>query len=90
MIEKFAGLEKMTIHQCEALAKEIGFDGATFDICGPRGCRKAKWLDAHFGFFEIEGQQGYVRTEQLAFTQGLWCQNLMPPNDMSLREDIKP
>lgn len=80
MLERLVGLDKMTLHQCESLAKDVGFDGATFEFCGPLGCKKAKWVDAYFGLFEIEGQEGVLMTKQLEFAQGLWCQNLMPPN----------
>lgn len=74
--EAVVGLEKMTIHQCQELAKDIGFDKATFDLCGPKGKLKAKWLDAYFGMFQIEGSDGFVMVKQFAFTPDVWCENL--------------
>ena len=81
MIEKLIGLERMSILQCEALAKDIGFDSATFDLCGPNGRMKAKWLDAYMGIFQIDGQEGFIMTSQVQFAQNLWCENLMPANN---------
>jgi hypothetical protein len=75
-LEVFAGLEKMNINQCERLAKEVGFDKATFDLCGPKGRVKAKWLDAHMGIFQIEGSEGFVMTRQFEFNPDVWCENL--------------
>lgn len=72
--------KRMTIIQCEAIAKDIGFDCATFDLCGPKGRMKAKWLDAYMGMFEIEGQAGFILTRQVQFAENLWCENLMPAN----------
>jgi len=48
-IEQIFDLEKATIGQCKEIAKKIGFDSTTFDLCGPKGKLKAKWIDAHFG-----------------------------------------
>ena len=78
MIEKLVGLEKMSLHQCQELAQKIGFDSATFDLCGPLGSMKAKWLDAYFGLFQIEGEEGFISTTQITFNPSIWCENLMP------------
>ena len=77
-LEAIAGLEKMTINQCERLAQDLDFDGATFDLCGPKGKLKAKWLDAYMGLFQIEGQEGFVMTRQFEMRPDVWCENLMP------------
>lgn len=44
---------EMTIHQCERLAKEVGFDSMEFDAKFPAGVKRCKWLDAHYGMFLI-------------------------------------
>jgi hypothetical protein len=76
MLEKIVGLEKMTIHQCQELAKKAGYDKTEFMLCGPKGKMKAKWLDAHFGFFQVEGNDGIVAVQQLAFNPDVWCEDL--------------
>jgi hypothetical protein len=78
MMEKLVGLDKLTIHQCQDLAQKLDYDGATFELCGPKGKKKATWLDAHFGLFQIEGSEGFMSVDQVAFAQNLWCENLMP------------
>ena len=78
MIEKLVGLEKLTINQCESLAQDLG-EGATFDLCGPKGKKPCKWLDAYMGLFQIEGEEGFMMTSQIQFASNLWCENLMPP-----------
>ena len=77
-MEQLVGLEKMSIQQCESLAKDVGYDSATFDLCGPKGKMKAKWLDAYFGFFQVEGSEGFMTVSQIQYAQDLWCENLQP------------
>lgn len=81
MIEQLVGLEKMNILQCQELAKDVGFDSATFDLCGPSGCLKAKWLDAYFGFFQIEGQEGFMTVQSFQFNPDIYCVNLVPKSE---------
>lgn len=69
--------DKMTMAECEELAKEQGYDKATFDLCGPFGKKKATWLDAYFGFFVLEGQTGFSTSKQAA-EYGLWAENFNP------------
>ncbi len=78
MIEKILGLEKMNILQCQAIAKDIGFNSATFDLVGPKGRIKAKWLDAYMGMFEIEGMDGIVMAKQFQYLPDVYYENLMP------------
>jgi len=78
MIEQLVGLEKMSIQQCESLAKKFDYDGATFDLCGPKGKLKCKWLDAYMGIFQIEDSKGFNMTSQFEFNPNMWCENLMP------------
>lgn len=80
MLEKLLGLEKMNILQCQEMAKNIGFDSTTFDLCGPKGRKKASWRDAYFGFFEIEGVDGCFAASQFQYYPDVWCENVMPAN----------
>jgi hypothetical protein len=77
-LEVIVGLEKMTIHQCQELAKKVGFDKTEFMLCGPKGRVKAKWLDAYFGFFQVEGSDGFNTVQQFAFNPDVWCESLLP------------
>jgi hypothetical protein len=77
MLEKLVGLSKLTIHQCEELAKK--YDGDTaFDLCGPLGRKRATWLDPHMGLFKIDGSDGFVMVKDFAFIPDIWCENLVP------------
>jgi hypothetical protein len=56
----------MNLYQCERYAQENGFDSVKFVAHFPTGNRECKWLDAYFGFFEIEGMNGgFVTTKQI-------------------------
>ena len=77
-VEALVGLEKLSIQQCQSMAQDVGFDSATFDLCGPKGRLKAKWLDAYFGMFQIEGNENFVMAKQFEFAPDVWCENLMP------------
>ena len=81
MLEQIFGHDgKLTIHQCESLAKHARTNNhksvMTFDLCGPLGRKKCQWLDPSFGFFTIEGAEGFVRTADVAFAN-VWCENVM-------------
>jgi hypothetical protein len=76
MIEKILGLEKMNILQCQAAAKQFGFNSTTFDLVGPKGRMKAKWIDAYMGIFGLEGQDGFAMVHQIQFIPNLHCENL--------------
>jgi hypothetical protein len=88
-LEAIVGLEKLTIQQCQRLAEKAGFDSATFDLCGPKGKLKAKWLDAYMGMFQVEGSDGFMMTRQLEFNPDVWCENLQFGRDAAggSRED---
>lgn len=75
-IEAVFGLERMNINQCQGLAKKMGFDGATFDLCGPKGKLPCKWLDAYMGLFIIDGAEGFNTVGQFEFRSDVWCENL--------------
>lgn len=75
-LEAIVGLKKLTINQCQELAKDVGYDKATFDLVGPKGRKPCKWLDAYMGMFQIDGDKGFVMVHQLQFVSDLWCENL--------------
>ena len=76
-LEKMSDVDKMTIDQCELRAQKEGFDTATFDLCGPLGKKSCKWLDAYFGFFQVEGSEGFIRASDFysLSIDRLWCEN---------------
>ena len=79
MLEQCVGLEKMNILQCQELAKEIGFDSATFSLCGVKGEIPCKWLDAHLGMFAMQDDPDHViMVRQFQFNNNVWCKNVMP------------
>jgi hypothetical protein len=91
MLENLVGLDKLSILQCQELAKDVGYDSATFDLVGPNGVLKAKWLDAYFGLFEIqgEGSDGFLTVQQFQYIPDIYCINLMPKDATSQRKDAE-
>jgi len=79
MLERLVGLDKLSILQCQQLAKDVSFDSATFDLCGPKGRMPCKWLDAYMGLFQIDGSEGFVMVSQIQYLPDVWCENLQPP-----------
>lgn len=73
-------LPKMSILQCQNLAKDIGYDSATFDLVGPKGRFECSWLDAYFGLFSIKGRNGVVAVSSLQYATDLHCENLRAPS----------
>lgn len=73
--------DKFTIDQCEQLAKDLGkFDSMTFDLVGPTGRKSAKWLDAYYGFMQIEGLSGFVTSADFRYVPDVHCENLAWPD----------
>jgi hypothetical protein len=68
--------ERNSILQCQEIAKELGYNSMTFDLCGPKGKKSCKWLDAYYGMFTIEGEEGFYMATELAFASDLWCENI--------------
>jgi hypothetical protein len=66
--------ERMSLVECEDKARDEGFDTATFDLCGPGGRKKCQWLDAYMGMFRMDGESGFVMTNDLK-RMGFWCEN---------------
>lgn len=77
MLEKIMGLEKMSILQGQELAKDIGFNSATFNLCGPKGKIPCKWLDAYFGMFCTEDDPDhFMMVKEFKFNPDVWCTDL--------------
>lgn len=76
-LEVITGLDKLTINQCQEMAKDLG-DGATFDLCGPKGRKPCRWLDPYMGLFIIDDAKGFTMVSQIQFAADLWCENIMP------------
>lgn len=58
----------MNLKQCEAKAKEIGFDKAKFVALFPCGLVECQWLDAYMGMFkaDVDGlRDGFLMTAQI-------------------------
>lgn len=58
----------MNLYQCEAKAKEIGFDKAKFVALFPCGPVECQWLDAYMGMFiaDVDGlHDGFLMTGQV-------------------------
>lgn len=75
-IETLMGLEKVSILQCEELAKDHGYNSMTFDIVGPSGSLQCKWLDAYMGMFQIIGKDGFLMTRDFQYAPDIYCKNL--------------
>jgi len=58
----------MNLYQCEAKAKDIGFDKAKFVALFPCGPVECQWIDAYFGMFkaDVDGlRDGFLMTKQV-------------------------
>ena len=57
----------MNLYELEEYAKEHGFNTVEFEFTNLLGeVKKARWLDAYFGFFQLEGSDGFVTVSQFA------------------------
>lgn len=55
----------MSLLQCERLAQKHGYNSLSFLALFPSGPKKCKWLDADFGFFQVEGIDGFLSTDDI-------------------------
>lgn len=79
MVNKILGIEKMNILQCQNLAKKIGFDSMTFNLCGPKGQIPCIWLDAYMGMFATKDDPDhFLMVNQFQFNPNVWCSDLKP------------
>ena len=66
-----------TIGECEQLAKDLdAFDSMTFELVGPTGRLKARWSDAYFGLFQIDGQDNLMAASSFQYVADVHCENL--------------
>lgn len=65
----------MNIYQCQEIAKHMK-SKVTFDLVGPRGRTKVKWLDVDLGLIQIEGESGFIRAKDLMWAVDITCENL--------------
>jgi hypothetical protein len=79
-------MRKISLIECREMAKEIGFDSCHFDLVGPKGKIKAKWLDAYLGLLQIDKQKGFIMSNQLRFFNDLWCENIHVKQNKILTE----
>jgi hypothetical protein len=69
--------KKLTLEECQQIGRENFSDTVEFDLCGSCNRRfKAKWLDAYYGFFELEGLSGYVTIPVVESLGNFWCENV--------------
>lgn len=70
----------MDIYECERLAKESGFDSATFTAHFPAGSFQCKWIDAYMGLFMVDAEgmrDGFVTSRSMDdMFPGFQCSNL--------------
>ncbi len=75
-LENTIGLDRLSIQQCESLAQDFDYDGATFDLVGPTGRLKCTWIDVYMGIFTAEGHEGFMMTRQFQYVPDIYCENL--------------
>lgn len=64
----------MNINQCERLAQEMGKENIEFYLVGPKGKRKAKWLDPWMGLFIVDGSDGFSMVRDYELMENLTCE----------------
>lgn len=71
--------DRASINDCERLACQCdASDSATFEIVGPTGRIKAKWLDAYMGILRVEGEDGFCMTRDFD-RPDIHCENFAIP-----------
>ena len=68
--------ERMTIHQCELKAQELGYDCTYFDLCGPNGRKRCKWDDAYMGIVTSLESGKLFSVESLYRNPSVWAENV--------------
>ena len=46
-----------------------------FDLCGPSGVKKCKWLDPYMGLFQVDGSSSFMMVSDIMFMD-VWCENI--------------
>jgi hypothetical protein len=67
---------KMSILECEAVAKDLEQPNMSFDLVGPKGRFQCRWMDPHYGIFERVGEPGTYHTKQFQYAADIHCENL--------------
>ena len=87
-LESLYGKDRLTINQCQEIAKNIGFNSATFDLHGPKGKLPCVWVDAYMGLFSAteDKVQHLMMVSQVIFSDA-WCENIMPAKETRITPD---
>lgn len=68
---------KISILECQAVAKDMGLGSSmTFDLVGPKGSKHCRWVDAHYGVFEIIGDSKAIHIKQVQYIADIHCENM--------------
>lgn len=68
---------QISILECEAVAKDMELaNSMTFDLVGPTGRHNCRWVDAHYGIFEIIGRNGGYHTKSFQYVTDIHCENI--------------
>lgn len=74
---------KMTLLECQQIAKGYDSGIVTFEFCGPAGSRKAEWVDADLGTFRLEREEKLLQVNmdlpcgmKLSEADSFWCDNI--------------
>ncbi|WP_217589788.1 hypothetical protein [Burkholderia sp. GbtcB21] len=70
-------MDQMTLERCERLAKDDdAYNCATFDLVGPGGTFKCRWIDAYFGMFQMgDDNKHFVMASELYDIPGIHVEN---------------
>lgn len=72
--------EQVSLPECKELAiKNNASSTLEFDICGTKGQKHARWVDAHMGVLMVDGFPNPMLSIQLE-EEGFWCENLTVPD----------
>lgn len=66
--------KKLTIYQCQSIAKKGDNKNLEFYLVGPKARMKAKWIDVYMGIFQIEGQEEAYMVKQFEFANDIYCE----------------
>ena len=71
--------DKISILQCQEIAKNFGYDSVSFNLCGPSGKKPCKWIDAYLGMFCTKDDEGhFMMVKQFQFIPDVWCEDVKP------------
>ena len=67
---------RMSILQCQIVAKQARPMDTTFVLVGPTGRLRCRWLDPFLGFITVEGHDGCITCTRLAMAHDLHVENV--------------